>query len=44
MTALETPLSEEDSRGLRLHGGVDRFTFMAKRALTTIGLHARNAS
>jgi len=44
MTALETPLSEDDSRGLRLTGGVDRFTFTAKRALTTIGLHARNAS
>jgi alpha-mannosidase len=38
MTALETPLSEEDSRGLRLHGGVSRFTFVAKRALTTLGV------
>jgi alpha-mannosidase len=44
MTALETPPSDEDSRGLRLHGGVDRFSFTAKRALTTIGVHARNAS
>jgi hypothetical protein len=38
MTALETPLSDEDSRGLRLHGGVNRFTFEANRALTTIGV------
>src|SRR5262249_5627499 len=38
MTALETPLSEEDSRGLRLHGGANRFTFVAKRALTTIAV------
>jgi hypothetical protein len=42
MTALETPLSQEDSRGLRLTGGVDRFTFTAKRALTTVALHGRN--
>ena len=40
MTALETPLSEEDSRVLRLHGGVGRFSFMAKRAITTIGVRA----
>jgi hypothetical protein len=43
MTALETPLSEEDSRGLRLHGGVSRFAFVARRALTTIGLRARSS-
>jgi alpha-mannosidase len=42
MTALETPLSREDSRGLRLHGEVSRFTFVAKRALTTIGVRARS--
>src|SRR5262249_57239435 len=34
MTALETPLSDDDSRGLRLHGGVDRFSFWARRAST----------
>jgi len=44
MTALETPLSGEDSRGLRLHGGVDRFRFVAKRAITTIAVHARSRS
>lgn len=44
MTALETPLSKEDSRGLRLHGGVSRFRFVAKRALTTIGVRARSRS
>ena len=43
MTALEMPLSAEDSRGLRLHGGVDRFTFRAQRALTTIGVHANGS-
>jgi len=44
MTALETPLSDEDGRGLRLHGGVYHFTFTAKRALTSIGLHASTGS
>jgi alpha-mannosidase len=44
MTALETPLSAEDSRGLRLHGDVNRFTFVARRALTTIGVRAGNSS
>jgi hypothetical protein len=42
MTALETPLSEEDRRGLHLHGGVSRFDFVARRALTTIGMRARS--
>jgi alpha-mannosidase len=42
MTALETPLSREDSRALRLHGQASRFTFVARRALTTIGVRARS--
>jgi alpha-mannosidase len=44
MTALETPLSEENSRGLRLGGGASRFSFVARRALTTIGVRARSRS
>jgi alpha-mannosidase len=44
MTALETPLPGEDGRGLRLNGGVDRFGFTARRALTTIALHTRSPS
>ena len=44
MTALETPLSNEDSGRLRLNGVASRFTFVARRALTTIGVHARSGS
>ena len=44
ITALETPLSDEDNRGLRLHGGVGRFSFVAWRAITTIAVRARSRS
>jgi alpha-mannosidase len=39
MTALEVPLSPRRSARLRLHGRAGRFSFVATRALTTIGVH-----
>jgi alpha-mannosidase len=42
MTALETPLSAEDDRRLGLHGEASRFTFVARRALTTVAVRVRS--
>jgi alpha-mannosidase len=41
MTALEAPLSRKRAAMLRLKGHANRFSFVATRALTTIGLRDR---
>lgn len=43
MTALETPLSRERTKALRLDGRTSRFRFRATRALTTIAVRAAPA-
>jgi alpha-mannosidase len=44
MTALETPLSPGDGRRLHLHGEASRFSFVARRALTTVAVRATSGS
>jgi hypothetical protein len=41
MTALEEPLGRVDAARLHLRGDADGFSFITRRALTTIGLEAR---
>jgi alpha-mannosidase len=43
MTALETVLPRKRAEGLDLHGRVGRFDFVARRALTTIGIRGSHA-